>query len=129
MDHVVLDTDVVSSLQRGAAAPERLDYLTAKVPCITFVTVGEFYKAAYKGGWSQRRVGDYELWLRRLVVLPYDGGVAREWGLISADGERAGRPIAANDAWIAACCRRHSLPLMTENRKHFESIPGLILVP
>jgi len=128
-DYVVLDTDVASMLQRGTAGADQMQYLSEKVPCITFVTVGEFYRGAYKGGWSDRRIGDYETWLRRLMVLPYDGGVAREWGLISSEGDRAGRPIASNDAWIAACCRRHGVPLMTGNRKHFESITGLSLVP
>lgn len=128
-DYLVLDTDVASLLHRGAVEAAHLDQLTGKVPCITFVTVGEFYKGAYKRGWSKRRIAEYEQWLQRLVVLPYDGGVAREWGAISAEGEQAGRPIAANDAWVAACCRRHNLSLMTENRKHFESIAGLVLVP
>jgi predicted nucleic acid-binding protein len=127
-DYIVLDTDVASALQRNSLGADELDRLTGKVPCITFVTVGEFYKGAFKRGWSQTRIARYESWMRRLVVLPYDAGIAREWGEISAEGERTGRPIPSNDAWVAACCRRYDVPLMTGNRRHFESITGLSLV-
>jgi len=40
-----------------------------------------------------------------------------------------GRPIAPGDAWVAAVATRHGLPLLTHNRKHFEALPGLALVP
>ena len=126
---IVLDTDVASALQAGALAAAERDLIEGKTLATTFVTVAEFYKGAYKRGWGERRIREYERWLRRLVVLPYDAGVAREWGRISSDGEAIGRPIAPNDAWIAACCRRHDVPLMTHNRRHFESISNLTLVP
>lgn len=35
--------------------------------------------------------------------------------------------IADNDLWIAACAIRHSIPLVSNNFKHFDGIPGLIL--
>ena len=127
--YLVLDTDVASLLQRGSLGGEYLATLVGHEPCITVVTVAEFYKGAYKRGWSAHRIADYEQWLRRFVVLPYDSGVAREWGLISAESERAGLSVAANDAWIAACCRRHDLALVTQNRRHFEMIAGLRLEP
>ena len=52
---VVLDTDVVSTLQRGSAEPSHVEYLADATGCITFVTVGEFYRGAYKNGWSAKR--------------------------------------------------------------------------
>jgi predicted nucleic acid-binding protein len=30
--------------------------------------------------------------------------------------------------WIAACAKRHSLSLITNNRKNFEGIPGLTVI-
>jgi predicted nucleic acid-binding protein len=36
--------------------------------------------------------------------------------------------IAPNDLWIAACALRHSLTLITNNRKHFCDIPGLSII-
>jgi hypothetical protein len=63
-------------------------------------------------------------------VLPYDATVPRVWGRLVADREAVGSPVAANDAWIpAACCIVAGVPLMTLNRKHFEAIRGLTLLP
>ncbi len=39
-----------------------------------------------------------------------------------------GRVVAANDPWIATSGIRHSIPLVTDNRKHFEGIPRLKVV-
>jgi predicted nucleic acid-binding protein len=101
----------------------------SKTPCITFVTVGELFKGAYKANWGQRRFERLEAWLHNVLVLPYDADVARTWGRLVAERERQGRPVSANDAWIAACCLSRGLPLMTLNRAHFEGIPGLNLLP
>jgi len=97
--------------------------------CVTFVTVGEFYKGAYARGWGSQRVAELERWLRSIVVLPYDAEVSRHWGQLSADCQRRGRIIPANDAWIAACCLSQMVPLMTLNRRHFSDVDGLALVP
>ena len=94
-----------------------------------FVTVGEFFKGAFKAGWGPRKMDRLEAWLRNVVVLPYTGDVSRTWGRVCASCETKGYPIAANDAWIAACCLSHDLPLMTLNRRHFEPVDELRLVP
>ncbi|MBM7518308.1 hypothetical protein [Nocardioides nitrophenolicus] len=36
-----------------------------------------------------------------------------------AYAEKRGRPRPANDAWIAACCLVHDVPLATLNVGHF----------
>lgn len=45
--------------------------------------------------------------------------VSRVWGEITAFAQRRGRPRPSNDAWIAACCLAHDLPLATLNIKDF----------
>ena len=55
--------------------------------------------------------------------------VSWEWGRLVADREAVGSPIASNDAWIAACCVAADVPLATLNRRHFDGISGLTLVP
>lgn len=125
----MLDTDAASVLQKRALPPDHERLLVGRTLCVTFVTVGEFYKGAFRRGWGATRVAKLEEWLRNVVVLPYDAAVARTWGEICADGEARGRPIPANDAWIAACCLRHDVPLLTYNRRHFHGIPGLRLLP
>lgn len=41
---------------------------------------------------------------------------------------KAGRQIGDNDLWIAATAIRHSIPLISHNRKHYDEIPGLVLI-
>jgi hypothetical protein len=36
--------------------------------------------------------------------------------------------VATNDLWIASSAIRHGIPLISNNRKHFEKIPTLILI-
>ncbi len=38
--------------------------------------------------------------------------------------KRTGRPIPANDAWIAALALQHGLPVLSRDR-HFDAVPGL----
>lgn len=127
--YVVLDTDAASHAQRGSLPSAVHSILVGKTACITFVSVGEFYKGAHKKQWGSQRLARLEEWMRNVVVLPYDGGVARTWGYVAGELERRGEPISENDVWIAACCIRHGLPLITLNRAHFERIPGLKVLP
>jgi predicted nucleic acid-binding protein len=40
-----------------------------------------------------------------------------------------GETRADNDLWIAATAVHFDVPLATNNRRHFEGIPGLRLLP
>jgi predicted nucleic acid-binding protein len=43
---------------------------------------------------------------------------------MSLELRQAGRPIPANDIWIAALCRQHELPLLSRDR-HFDTVSGI----
>jgi predicted nucleic acid-binding protein len=126
---IVVDTDVASRLQRGTVPLDYLSALRMGTAAITFVTVAEMFKGAFKAAWGPSRIGQLESWLAVWPVLPYDATVPRVWGRLVADREAVGSPVAANDAWIAACYIAAGVPLMTLNRKHFEAIRGLTLLP
>jgi hypothetical protein len=51
--------------------------------------------------------------------------MARRWGEITGRALRAGRPLPANDAWVAACCLSYGVPLATLNTRDFAAIAGL----
>jgi tRNA(fMet)-specific endonuclease VapC len=38
--------------------------------------------------------------------------------------KRSGRPIPANDAWIAALALEHGLPILSRDQ-HFDAVPGV----
>lgn len=123
---VILDTNVVSYLMRGGSLAEAYaPHLQNRLLVITFVTVGELYFGAEKGKWGERKRRQLETALHNFVVVPYDHEIARCYGRLVAERQRSGKPIASNDAWIAACAVRHGVSLITHNAKDFQGIAGL----
>lgn len=126
---VILDTCIVSYLMKDR--PEGRLYaphVEGKLLAISFITVGELYFGAEKDRWGVQKRHQLETTLRNFVVIPYDHEIARCYGRLVAERQRIGKPIAPNDAWIAACTVRHSTPLITHNPKDFIGISGLNIV-
>ncbi len=126
---LVIDTDVASNWLRGSLPGWMIERLAGATPGVTFVTVGELFRGAEHAGWGRRRLAALEEWLEQLIRLPADDRVARRWGEITGGALRAGRPLPANDAWIAACCLVHGASLATLNVRDFDRVTGLELVP
>lgn len=121
MSIVVLDTDAASLLHRRRLEPPYAQHLIGATPAITFVTVGEFHKGMALRSWGERRRSELVSWIGRFLVVPYGQDVARRWGELAAAAQRRGHPRPVNDTWIAACCIAEDVPLLTLNRKDFES--------
>lgn len=111
------------SLPRGLRSA-----LADSVLCVTFVTVGELFRGAVHARWGTRRLATLADRLERLRMIPAERAVAHRWGEISGRALAAGRPLPANDAWVAACCLTHGAPLATLNRRDYVRIEGLRLV-
>ncbi len=77
---------------------------------------------------GNRVIGRYEAWLAEAVlsyrVLAVDNETSGHYADIRDELKRSGRPIPANDLWIAALTRQHVLPLLSRDQ-HFEFVPGL----
>ncbi len=59
-----------------------------------------------------------------MIVLNIDEETTHSYSAIGLELKKKGKPIPANDLWIAALCRQHSLPLLSRDL-HFDVIPGL----
>jgi predicted nucleic acid-binding protein len=133
MEAVLLDTDVFSYLLRAGDArgdPYR-QHVQGKTIAVSFITVGELYYGAVKRNWNPKTISSLEQRLRAAVIVPYDVEICKTYGRLRATLKTApgsDRCIGQNDLWIAACASRHNLPLVTNNRKHFEGIPDLNLI-
>lgn len=130
-DVVLLDTDVFSYLLKGdkKGDPYRR-HVDGKTVAISFVTVGELYYGAYRR-WGEKKIAALNAKLKSVVIIPFDVEICKMYAQIKNEAKTAegtDRVIPANDLWIAACARRHNLPLVSNNRKHFESIPGVRLI-
>lgn len=126
MDAVLLDTDVFSFLSKPRDSRGALyrPFVKGKTIALSFISVGELYVWTIRRKWSPSRIAALERHLQDLVVVPYDLELCREYGKVKASLP-PGRVVSANDLWIATSAIRHSIPLLTHNRKHFDGIPRL----
>jgi len=129
MSMVVLDTDVWSFLFKGDSRAERYRvHLEGNVLCVSFQTVAELYQWAEMANWGEKRRAKLQEWLCRFEVLLYDDATAQIWARIRAERDRQGRPMAAQDAWVAACALRHGYPLVTHNAADYAGVTDLIMI-
>lgn len=119
MSLLVLDTDVASLSHKRRLDPAMRARIDRSEAYVSFVTIGELTRWEEFYNWGPRRRAALASWLGGMTTLPYDHDTAYIWGRLSAAASRRGRPIAANDTWIAACCISRDLPLATRNLKHF----------
>jgi tRNA(fMet)-specific endonuclease VapC len=95
---------------------------------VSFITVGEILFGAYRNKWGSAKLELLETRLRAVTIVPYDWAVCHTYGELKARVLEIGKPVGDNDLWIAACAVRHSIALVSNNRAHFENIPGLALI-
>jgi predicted nucleic acid-binding protein len=120
---VILDTNALSAFANGVAAVGNVLRMQRRA-AIPVVVLGEFrYGIA-----GSRHKAEYDAWLDATLpafdVLVVDEGTARAYAKLRVALKRSGRPIPANDAWIAALALQHVLPVLTRDG-HFDAVPGL----
>ena len=120
---MILDTNALSAAaDREPAALEVV--ASAERLAVPVIVLGE-----YRLGIAQsRRRTTYENWLRQWIatvtVLDIDEETTDHYAAIGLELKTIGKPIPANDLWIAALCRQHSLPLVSRDR-HFDLVAGV----
>ncbi|PYQ05759.1 MAG: VapC toxin family PIN domain ribonuclease [Acidobacteria bacterium] len=120
---MILDTNALSAFVDGDAGVG--DVLRTQVrAAIPVVVLGEFqYGIAH----SKRRAS-YEAWLASNLIhfdiLSVTDDTAVAYAALRVTLKRSGRPIPANDAWIAALALQHRLPVLSRDQ-HFDAVPGL----
>lgn len=120
---MILDTNGLSALAEGEPALESILAQASQV-AIPVIVLGE-----YRYGISLSRYRkQYEQWLGQFLttfrILEVDERTTVFYGRVRTELKKAGTPIPSNDAWIAALCRQHSLPLVSRDR-HFDSVAGI----
>ena len=131
MDLVLLDTDVYSYLTQGRDDPRASAYrrhVVGRNVVISQISGGELLFGAARRDWGERRVQDLQEKIRGAVSLPLDFPVCVIYARVKANLRAQGKIVADNDLWIASFALRHSIPLVSNNRRHFENIPGLLLI-
>jgi predicted nucleic acid-binding protein len=134
---IVLDTNVVSELMRAAPSNEVVAWLRAQRAgslLTTAVTVAEIRHGLERlpngrRATELRRIADETLGAFAGQVLAFDLDAANRYGVLVAERERAGRPIAALDAQIAAICLSRGASLATRNVRDFGGTGVEVLDP
>jgi len=120
---VILDTNALSAVADGDSALEEILEETTHL-AVPVIVLGELRY----GIRQSRDRSAYERWLAESIpsyrMLIVDEDTAERYAEIRDDLKRKGRPIPANDLWIAALVRQHALPLMSRDQ-HFDSVAGL----
>ena len=125
---MLVDTCVISIIYKGDTRAKVYEpLLTGDTLFVSFMTVAELYRWPYERNWGAQKRQALVMFLKNFVVLPYDDALAWQWAELRGKTCRA-QPLPLADSWIAATALRHKLPLLTNNRKDFERIPGLTLL-
>lgn len=128
MSLTLLDTDVASYIikRRPQALAARFE-ANASALCVSVITAAELrfgYAKRGAGGALEKLVEDF---LSRLTILDWTDAETWHYALLRRDLEVKGTPVAAMDLLIAAHAASRKALLITNNRRHFEVIPGLML--
>ena len=120
---MILDTNALSAFVDGEAGVGQILRRQARA-AIPVVVLGEF---RYGIAQSKHRLA-YEAWLESQLpsfdILTVTEETAVAYAALRVALKRAGPPIPANDAWIAALALQHRLAVLSRD-EHFDVVPGL----
>jgi tRNA(fMet)-specific endonuclease VapC len=120
---VILDTNALSAFVDGEPAVGARLSVEAHV-AIPVIVLGEF---RYGISGSRYR-GRYEQWLEEHLpafeILAVTEPTTLMYARVRMSLKKLGRPISANDAWIAALALQHRLPVLSRD-DDFDVVPGV----
>ena len=136
---ILLDTNVLSELIRpepDERVTQLLDSLDAAAVATTAITAAELLYGVARLPAGRRKKRGLSEAIHGLIEEDLDGRVeafdataATHYADLLSDRERAGRPISAADAQIAAICRKLRATLATRNTGDFKDTGIELLDP
>jgi tRNA(fMet)-specific endonuclease VapC len=125
----LLDTDwAIDYLNRAQETIRRVDALRPEGIAISIITVAELYEGALNSYDPRRDERALEDFLRPFPIIDLDIPICRIFGIERARLRTTGTLIPDMDLFIGATALRHDLTLLTNNRRHFERLPGLSII-
>ena len=124
----LLDTNIVSAhLKRPRGLIQRFIQHSGLL-YISTVSLAELYVWVNQASDTETRVRAVDRMLQHEVrALPFDETCAQRFGRSRFTLRRVGVTVNAVDLLIASGALAYDMTLVTNNTKHFESIPGLRL--
>ncbi len=128
MTTYLLDTNIVSAMAHDPHGPVYGRIAAAGIEnVLTSIIVAAEVRFGLARKRSSRLAQQAEAVLAKLHVVPLGQGVDARYADLRYDLERQGRPIGANDLFIAAHALALGATLVTDNLREFERVEGLAL--
>jgi len=120
---VILDTNALSAFVDGEPAVGEILRAQTRA-ALPVIVLGEYrYGIA-----ASRHKATYEQWLANHLAhfdaLHITPATTIAYAAVRVALKNVGRPIPANDVWIAALAWEHRLPVLSKDT-HFDSVPQL----
>ena len=127
MTRAMLDTSAYSAFKRGVPSVVAALRRPAEL-LVPVIAVGELKAGFESGTRRERNRRDLAEFLRRprVRVVRVTESTTDRYALLHAELRRTGKPVPANDLWIASLAMEHGAELLTLDRD-FERIPQLLL--
>jgi len=125
--HYLLDTNICIYIakQKPPKVLERFKQLQVGDVAMSLITLGELYLGIEKSQHAEQARQTLKNLLLFIPVLPLPIESSVYYARIRAALEKQGKPIGANDLWIAAHALTERYVLVTNNVKEFARIPNL----
>ena len=125
---ILLDSSAYSHLKRGDRRIAEIVRGSEEILLSTIV-IGELLYGFRKGSRLERNLKELHGFLSSpyVTVMTVSFATADRYARIAASLRAKGRPIPANDIWIAAHALEAGVDLVSYDR-HFDQIDGLVLV-
>ena len=124
----LLDANIlIAALKGRPEVRSRLESLPLSALRLSAIVLGELEFGAEKSAHGERHRARLTALVQRVQLVGVDHDTARHYAKVRALLERQGRPIGANDTWIAAQALAIEATLVTDNEREFSRVPGLPL--
>lgn len=95
---------------------------------VSVVSLAELYDGVFRAPDRRNKEKTLNDFLAGLVVLDLTRDVARTFGRLRAELRSKGITVADMDLLIGSTAVYYGLVILTDNRRHYEKIPGIRLV-
>ena len=127
--NLLVDTNVLSfTYKKDSRSALYENHLKGNFLIISFMTLAELKLWTLKNNWGEKRKSNFAEFLKDYFVIYADEKLCEIWAQIKSDARKKGNPIDTADAWVASVALLFDVPLVTHNRRHFESVDGLQIV-
>lgn len=127
--NILVDTDVLSfTYKKDSRSVLYESHLAGNFLIISFMTLAELKLWRLKHNWGEKRKNNFAEFLKDYLVIYPDKKLCEIWANIKSDAHKNGNPIDTADAWVASVALMFDIPLVTNNRRHFEHVKNLQII-